>query len=226
VLQGPALRTTRPEKVPLTAPQCISAFITPVDLKKVGSDADERAVVTLTGARKSARHEDGFTLIELLVVILIIGILAAIAIPSFLSQTVKAYDASAKELARTAETTALTIGTDNGNTFTNTDLTLATLSSYESTIQTASGGNNAFLVSAGPGSSPPTTDFYVVAQAASTGDQFEIERTPTGSIYRFCAAPTTSGGSTYPSGWPITSGTATSNTATSVTSGGCVNGSW
>ena len=45
--------------------------------------------------------------------ILIIGILAAIAIPSFLNQKSKANDAQAKELARTAQTTAETIATDN-----------------------------------------------------------------------------------------------------------------
>ena len=47
-------------------------------------------------------NEDGFTLIELLVVIIIIGILAAIAIPVFLSQKTKGYEASMKSDLRTA----------------------------------------------------------------------------------------------------------------------------
>src|SRR3954464_13118595 len=80
--------------------------------------------------RERAQSEKGFTLIELLVVILIIGILAAIAIPSFLNQKDKGEDAKAKSSARQTQTALETWYTDNGDY----NATVAQLQQIEPTV--------------------------------------------------------------------------------------------
>jgi type IV pilus assembly protein PilA len=152
----------------------------------------------LSKLRRRAEEEQGFTLIELLVVILIIGILAAIAIPSFLNQTSKAKDASAKELARSAQTAAETYATDHSGSY--SGMTAASLNSIEPTIPLDSGtpaGSRAFLSTV-----TSSATGYTVTTTSVNNNTFSVTRDDQGNITHAC---TTSGG---------------------AASGGCVNSTW
>lgn len=87
------------------------------------------------GARLNGDGEAGFTLIELLVVMLILGILAAIALPAFFNQKDKAGDAKAKEYAHSAQVAMETFSTDNNGSYALADI--SALEAIEPTLASA-----------------------------------------------------------------------------------------
>ena len=132
--------------------------------------------------RVRVQEEKGFTLVELLVVMLILGLLAAIAIPSFFNQRDKARDADAKEQVRTAQTAIETYATDNNGSYTNADV--ADLRAIEEVLVDAdlqpvvvSDGGQGYTVT-------------VRSENTSGGNHdFSITRQASGSLLYTCTAP-------------------------------------
>jgi type IV pilus assembly protein PilA len=125
--------------------------------------------------RRSISAEHGFTLVEVLVVVLLVGILALIALPSFFGQRAKGQDAEAHTMIRTAQLALVTYETER-DTF---NATRAALEAIEPAIGEATGG---FDVSG-------TTTTYTIREHSASGTDFTLTRSDSGTITRTCTVP-------------------------------------
>jgi type IV pilus assembly protein PilA len=131
---------------------------------------------------RSAHDQRGFTLVELLVVCLVIGVLAAVAIPSFFGQQGKAVDVQAKSLARTAQTAAEALATENSGSY--EKVSRAELNRDEPAIPIVASTGGAYLSGA-----TGANDEYTVTARATNGDEYSIRRNAFGDVTRTCFSP-------------------------------------
>jgi type IV pilus assembly protein PilA len=127
--------------------------------------------------RARVQDEKGFTLIELLVVILIIGILAAIALPAFLGQRARAQDTEAKSAVRQAQTAIETFYTD-------TQTYVATKAQLEDIEESLKSGAGASLTVTGTSATG-----YTLETTSQTGNKFKIAKAA-GVVTRSCTKAT------------------------------------
>ena len=137
----------------------------------------------LTKLRERAQSEKGFTLIELLVVILIIGILAAIALPAFLNQRGKAQDTEAKSAVRTAQTAMETFYTDEQDYA--ADATA--LRAIEPSLSSGAASGSGLAVTGG--TDGDGNGGYTLTVTSKTGNTFTITKAATTAVVTRTCGP-------------------------------------